>query len=201
MRRSDWRLRGLLWAAFVIGAAGPICSSRATPGEIHMADNVAKPAAAELFASKSEAEAFLARALPGETAANPNYRSPGSDIETRWLTKTTGFKDKEGGGVIVSTSESVEDYRAHALSGQRTRAATFAVDDVVISEETADDLAESGEKARGVLFTCVRAPCIEAVWSGETSTSASTDVYLQDETLRRQIFGAFRALQQKFASH
>ncbi|HKI15976.1 MAG TPA: hypothetical protein VKA12_13405 [Roseiarcus sp.] len=200
MRGSDRRFAGSLWAAFLIGAAWSISSSRATPGEINMADNAAKPAAAGSFASKSEAEAFLARVLPAATAANPKYRSPGSDIETRWLTKKISFRDREGGGVVVLTAESVEDYRAGALSAQRTHRATFAVDDVAISEETADDLAENGEKARGVLFTCVGAPCIEAVWGGERSTSASTDVYLQDETQRRQMVDAFRALQEKSAS-
>ena len=200
MPELDRRFRGPLRAALMIGAAWSISSSRATPGEINMAENAAKPAAAGAFASKSEAEAFLARALPAATAANPKYRSPGSDIETRWLTKTISFRATEGGVVVVSTAESVEDYRAHALSAQRTHAATFAVDDVAISEETADDLAENGEKARGVLFTCVGAPCIEAVWSGEKSMSASTDVYLQDETQRRQILDAFRALQERSAS-
>ena len=200
MRGSDRRFRAPLGAMFVIGAAWSISSSPATPGEINMADNAAKPAAAGSFASKSEAEAFLARALPAATDANPKYRSPGSDIETRWLTKKISFKDNESGGVVVSTAESVEDYRADALSAQRTHAATFAIDDVAISEETADDHAENGEKARGVLFTCVGAPCIETVWSGEKSTSASTDIYLQDETQRRQIFDAFGALQEKSAS-
>jgi hypothetical protein len=42
-----------------------------TPGEINMADNAANPAAVGSFALKSEAEAFLARALPAATAANP----------------------------------------------------------------------------------------------------------------------------------
>ena len=200
MRGSDRRFRGPLWATFVVGAAWSISPSPAAPGEINMADNAAKPAAAGSSASKSEAEAFLARALPAATAANPKYRSLGSDVETRWLTKKISFKDNESGVVVVSTAESVEDYRAGALSAQRTHAATFAVDDVAISEETADDLAENGEKARGVLFTCVGAPCIEAAWGGEKSTSASTDVYLQDDTQRRQIFDAFRALQEKSAS-
>jgi hypothetical protein len=153
MRQSDRRLRRPLVAAFAIGAAWSISSSRATAGEIDMADNAAKPAAAGPFASKSEA--FLDRALPAATAANPKYRSPSSDIETRWLTKKIRFRDREEGGVVVSTAEAIEDYRTHALSAQRTHAATFAVDDVAISEETADDLAENGEKARGVLFTCV----------------------------------------------
>jgi hypothetical protein len=200
MRGSDRRSAGPLWAALVIGAAWSISSSPATPGEINVAGDAAKPAAAGSFASKSEAESFLARALPAATAANPKYHSPGSDVETRWLTKTISFKDNERGGVVISTAESVEDYRADALNAQRTHAATFAIDDVAISEETADDLAENGEKARGVLFTCIGAPCVEAVWSGEKSTSASTDIYLQDDTQRRQILDAFRALKEKSAS-
>ena len=116
MRRSDRRSAGPLRATLVIGAAWSISSSPATPGEINFAGDAAKPAAAGSFASKSEAEAFLARALPAATAANPKYRSPGSDVETRWLTRKISFKDNERGVVVVSTAESVEDYRADALN-------------------------------------------------------------------------------------
>ena len=142
-------------------AALAIASSVAYPAELNGAG------AANIFASMPEAEAYLSRALPAATAANPKYRSKDSDIETRWLTKTVAFRDSGAGGIIMSTQELIEDYRNGALSDLRTHEATFALDAVAISEETADDLTENGERARGILFTCAGAPCIEAVWSGE----------------------------------
>jgi hypothetical protein len=183
--------------SFAIGAVLSMSLLLPAPAQTDMA---AQSATVGPFESKSEAEAFLARALPAATAANPKYRSPGGDVETRWLMRTISFKDNEGGGLIVSTDEAVEDYRADKLSAQRTHTATFAIDDVVISEETTDDLAENGERARGVLFKCAGAPCIRAVWSGENSISDSTDVYLQDDTQRRRILDAFQALRRKPAS-
>jgi hypothetical protein len=108
-------------------------------------------ATVDSFTSKSEVGAFLAGALAAATAANPKYRSPGS---------------------VVSTDESVDDYHDGARTARRTHQAEFAIDEVAISEETADDLAETGDRARGVLFKCVAAPYIEAVWSGERSLSA-----------------------------
>jgi hypothetical protein len=193
-RALDPRFTSPPLAMRAIVAASSIGLSPAKSGEITKTGDAAT-SAAQSFASKSEAEAFLARALLAATAANPKYRSPGSDVDTRWLTKTVEFKDNESGGLVVSTDESVEDYRNGALSAQRTHEAAFAIDEVAISEETTDDLTETGDKARGVLFKCVGAPCIEAVWSGEKSTSAWTDVYVQDDTQRRQILRAFRAPQ------
>jgi hypothetical protein len=218
MRGLDPRRRAPLLVAFVIGAAFSLCSPLAVAAETTVADNGAKSTAGGSFESKAEAEAFLARALPAATAANPKYRSPGSDIETRWLTKIIRFKGNERRGVIVSTVESVEDYRGGALSAGQTHVATFRIDDVAITEETTDDLAENGEKAHGVLFKCVGAPCIEDqrsegfhLGSGqpplerplhpvvriETFTRDSTDIYLQDATQRWRIIEAFQALQQK----
>jgi hypothetical protein len=192
-RALDRRLAAPLFAMWAIGLAS------AALAQIVKADN-APPATVDSFKSKSEAEAFLAGAVPAATAANPKYRSPDSDVATRWLTKTVGFKDNGNGGIGVSTDESAEDYRNGARTAQRTHQAEFAIDDVAISEETADDFAETGNKARGVMFKCVAAPCIDAVWSGEKSTSAWTDVYIQDEAQRRRILGAFRLLQQRKAA-
>jgi hypothetical protein len=200
MHMLDRRVRAPLLATFLIGAASSISPPPARPADTDVADDATNSSAVGAFASKSEAEAFLLRMLPAATAANPKYRSPGSEVETRWLTEKISFKENENGVVIVSTSESVEDYRGDARSGLRTHTATFASDDVAISEETTDDLAENGEMARGVLFKCVGPPCIEAGSSGEISTSDSTDIYLQDDTQRRRILAAFQALQRKSAS-
>ncbi len=196
-RRLYRGLAALLSVTLGIGSAAAMSPALASPPQIKTADNVAKTAPADPFASASTAEIFLQRALPAATAANPKYRSPGGDLERRWLTKQIAFHRGGKGGVIVSTHESFADYRAGALTAEGTHEATFAIDDVKISDEVADDVAESGGKARGVMFRCVGAPCIRAVWSGAKSVSASTDIYVQDAAQRNQILAAFRALQRK----
>jgi hypothetical protein len=150
------------------------------------------------FATVVDAESFLERVLPAATAANPKYRSPGGETETRWLTKEIAFPEAKGGGVMVSTHEDIENFRGGALSSRGTHEAVFAIDDVTIAPETvASDVAENGEKAIGVIFRCVGTPCIHADWSGEKSLSAWTDIYVQDPTQRDQILAAFQALQGK----
>ncbi len=196
-RRLYRGLAALLSVTLGIGSAAAISPALASPPQTKTADNVVKSAPADPFASASQAEIFLRRALPAATAANPKYRSPGSGLERRWLTKQIAFHRGDKGGVIVSTRETFADYRAGALTSEGTHEATFAIDDVKISEEVTDDVAESGGKARGVLFRCVGAPCIQAVWSGAKSVSASTDIYVQDAARRNQVLAAFRALRRK----
>ena len=150
------------------------------------------------FATKGEAEAFLARALPEITAANPKYRSPDSDVDTRWLTKSVAFTHSATGGVFVTTDEEFEEYRKGELKSRGTHRARFALDEVSISlEASSSDTTESGEKAMGVMFKCVGAPCIEAVWNGKASVSSWTDMYLHDATIRARVLAAFQALQTK----
>ncbi len=152
--------------------------------------------AVQSFASKANAEAFLSDAVPAATAANPKYRTPGAGTERRWLVKTIEFSRSEG-GAIVSIDEEFEDDRNGALVSRGTHEAKFAIDDVAISLETTDDVADTGARAQGVLFKCVGPPCIEAVWDGQKSVSAATDIYIRDERRRDQILAAFRALQGK----
>jgi hypothetical protein len=157
--------------------------------------------APQSFASQAEAEAFLSRAVPDATAANPKYRSPGKDVATRWLTKTIAFRHSQNGGVVVSTNEDMEEYRNGSLSSRGTHEATFAIDDVTVSPETSgQDTTESGEKAMGVIFRCVGGPCVEAVWDRKSSMSAWTDIYLQDPKSQAQILAAFQALQRGASS-
>jgi hypothetical protein len=196
-RQSGWRFAALSGATLGIGGALAVPPSLASPPEIKMADNATQSAKTGSFASAAEAEAFLTHALPAVTAANPKYRSPGSDVDRRWLIREIAFRQGENGGVIVSTHESIEDYRSGALTSEGTHEASFAIDDVKISDEVTDDIAENGEKARGVMFRCVGAPCIQAVWSGAKSVGAWTDVSIQDATQRKLVFAAFLALQRK----
>jgi hypothetical protein len=162
--------------------------------EVQVADN-----SAPTFVSRADAEAFLSDVLPAATAANPKYRTPGTDYDRRWLIKTITFPRAEGGGVVVSIDETFEDYRDGVLVSTGTHQARFAIDDVTISPETADDESEKGGKAQGVLFQCVGPPCVHAVWDGEPSLSARTDIYIEDASQRDGILSAFRALQGKGA--
>ena len=135
-------------AALGLGVIASACLAPAWASEVKMADSDDAS-----FASKAEAEAFLSRAIPAATAANPKYRSPGEDVLTQWLTKSVSFREAQGGGVIVSTHETNDQYRNGALVKPGTHEATFAIDDVTVSLETSDqDVTEDGEKAKGVLF-------------------------------------------------
>jgi len=176
----------------MLAEGSSISSAAEATVEVQMGDNPAPT-----FASQTDAEAFLSGALPAATAANPKYRTPGTDYDRRWPIKTVTFSRAEGDGVIVSTDEDFEDYRGGALVSRGTHQARFAIDDVKISPETTDDVSEKGEKARGVLFQCVGAPCVHAVWDGKQSVSARTDIYVQDSNQRERILSAFRVLQEK----
>ena len=183
-------------AAIQLGVFASVYFALAWASEVKMADSGDAP-----FASSAEAEAFLSRAIPAATAANPKFRSPGEDVLTQWLMKSVSFREAEGGGVIVSTRETNNQYLNGALVKPGTHETTFAIDDVTVSLETSDqDVTEGGEKAQGVLFRCIGAPCIEAVWDGHKSTSAWTDIYLQEPKSRARIFAAFQALQRKPAA-
>src|ERR1700693_718709 len=91
-----------LVAVFGLSAISPSMTT-ALASEGKLAD------AAQAFASKAEAEAFLSRAVAAAPAANPLYRSPGKDVATRWLTKSIAFRQSQRGGPIVSTDEDIED--------------------------------------------------------------------------------------------
>jgi len=187
------RAAALTFAGILAAALSPIPPFFAFASEFHVADNPSPS-----FASKAEAEAFLKRALPAATAANPRYRSPKGGVETRWLTKSISFDLNNAGGVVVSTDEEFEEYRGGTLKSRGTHEAKFALDEVTISLETSPaDTTDAGEKALGVIFKCLGAPCIEATWNGKASMSASTDIYLQNAAAREQILAAFQALQNK----
>jgi len=174
---------------FGLAAAASPATSNAKPREVKVADTAVRS-----FASAADAEAFLSDALPAATAVNPKYHTPGTDYERRWLIKTVEFSRGEN-GVIVAMDEAFEDYRDGALVSRGAHQATFALNDVAIAPETTEDLVDTGAKAQGVLFKCFGQPCVQAVWDGQKSVSAKTDVYIQDPAQRDQILSAFRALQ------
>jgi hypothetical protein len=147
------------------------------------------------FSSRKDAEAFLARALPLATAANPKYYSKADKSETRWLMKSVQFSDSSPGhGIQVSTDEEFTEVRT-GVATPGTHQAVFSLGDVSISKETSDtDFTAAGDPALGILFKCAAPKCIQAKWSGAPSSGHSTDIYLQDATLRGRILAAFEFL-------
>jgi hypothetical protein len=163
-------------------------------GAIFMAN--AASSAETAFATKAEAEAYLAKALPDVTEANPRYRAPGSDIETRWLTKTIKFSQSADGGVSVATHEAVIDYRGDAVVREGSHDAAFPIDaiDVALIAESGE-IVDKLEAAAGVLFKCRSAACIETDRNGVKSVDAAADISVADSVALARIASAFRALQ------
>jgi hypothetical protein len=163
-------------------------STSKASAEIRLAEN-----SVPTFASEADAEAFLSVALPSATAANPKYRTPGTNYDRRWLIKTLTFSRADRGGIIVSLDEEFEDYRGGAIVSQGMHQARFAIGDVKISNETTDDVSDKGERALGLLFQCA----VHAVWDGKPSVSTRTNIYIQDANQRERILSAFRALKKE----
>jgi len=172
----------------MFSASGAAEAEKSTPSQKFAADETA-------FSSRKEAEDFLARTLPLATAANPKYVSKADKVQTVWLTKSIAFGDgPPGHGIQVATDEEFTEIRA-GVPTPGTHQAVFSLGDVNISMETSDtDVTEAGEPALGIIFNCVAPKCIQAKWSGQTSPSDSTDIYLQDATLRVRILAAFEFL-------
>jgi hypothetical protein len=147
------------------------------------------------FRSREEAEAYLAKALPLATAANPKYRSQGG-VLTQWLTKTIAFApSRNSGGISVAMSEEILDFRDGVQVRKGAHEAQFLMEDVRVSELTdSKDLTENGEQARGVIFNCLSGKCISATWDGAPSPSDWTDISIQNSESRANILAAFQAL-------
>lgn len=148
------------------------------------------------FATKAEAEAFLTKALPEVTAANPRYRAPGGDIETRWLTKAITFSPSADRGVWIATHEAVLDYRGDAVVREGSHDAAFAINSINVALIAASgEIVDKLDAAAGVLFKCRGAPCIETDRDGVKSMDAATDISVADPVALARIAAAFRALQ------
>jgi hypothetical protein len=175
--------------ASMFSASGHAEAEKSIPSQKSTADETT-------FSSRNDAEAFLARALPLATAANPKYHSKTDKAETRWLMKSVQFSDSSPGlGVQVSTDEEFTEVRT-GVATAGTHQAVFSLGDVNISIETSDtDFTAAGEPALGILFKCTAPKCIQAKWSGAASLADGTDIYLQDTTFRGRILAAFEFLQ------
>jgi hypothetical protein len=182
-----------IWAAAVI----PVEPAHALPGwEISIPKGV-QAAADSAFASKKEAEDFLASTLPIATAVNPKYRSANGN-QMAWITMTVTFgPSKSANGTWVSMSEEVLEFHNGVQISMGSHHVAFAIEDVKISERTdSGDLTEAGDAARAVMFTCNSGKCIQASYDDKPSTTDWADISLQDETTRNAIRKAFETIQQ-----
>lgn len=175
----------------------PFALAQARPGFDNPMSQSAQLAADDvLSATKEDAEKFLADALRGATSANPKYRSGNGAVETQWLTKAVVFEtDKDLGGIRVSMSEDVVEYRSGVRGPPTTHETAFLLGDVEISERRdSGDVTESGERALGVIFNCHSGACIRSTYNGAPTSVEWTDVYIQDALSRGAILKAFEAL-------
>ncbi len=146
------------------------------------------------FATPAEAKAYLIKTLPEAVAANPKYRAKATGVITLWTLKSIAFNVMDDRSIEVATDETYDEIK-HGAVRPGTHHARFPIDDVKVEDEVSDwDTTESGGEARGVIFRCKGAPCVHAVWDGQESMSAWTDIYIQDSETRERVIAAFRAL-------
>jgi hypothetical protein len=153
------------------------------------------PAIAGEFATRAQAQDYLATALPRATAQNPKYTADNDGVVSRWLTDSVHFATGAAGAVHVTMRENYTQTSAGKTIPGRHEAA-FSLADVEIADFAAThDRTPEGSPALGLLFTCVNPGCIAAVWTGEPSRADKTDIYIQDKATRARILAAFRRLQ------
>lgn len=143
------------------------------------------------FSSRADAEAYIAKTLPAETATNPKYLTRSSGVETVWLVKTVDFVELPGGALKITMDE---DYiqTKDGKTTPNTHKAAFALADVDVAENVnPDDVTPTGEPARGVIFNCTAPKCIAAHWGDYAMSSDKTDVYLREPDVRAKVLAAF----------
>lgn len=147
------------------------------------------------FVSRRAAEAYLARELPAATAANPKYRDPNTNLDTRWLTKSITFTHAIDGGVVVTMREVILKYLGTKIVDQGTHSAKFPIE--VTGVGLINDAwvpVDSVNAAAGILFKCPEKPCILTDRSGKATIDVQTDITISDRDSRRKLYEAFRAL-------
>jgi len=166
------------------------------PFELWAPDNLKQAIEMTDFMSKADAEAYLRRMLPIATADNPKYRSPGSDVETRWITKSIAFESPPGGGApTVSMIEEILEYTNGAVGPPGAHTARFSMQDMNVTLRTdSTDVTDKGEKAIGIIFNCKAGPCVDSNYKGDVSKAPWTDIYIQDKDMREAILKAFQTL-------
>jgi hypothetical protein len=148
------------------------------------------------FASKEDAEQYLAQYLPKATAGNPRYRTNDPDLAMAWVTKSIRFGPSASAeGISVSMSEEVLEFRKGVRGVPTSHEVEFSIEDVQVSELTdSPDLTENGEKSIGVIFRCNTGKCMRSTYNGASSMVDWGDISIQDATLRGNILKAFQTI-------
>jgi hypothetical protein len=171
----------------------------AQPGfEISMPGKLQSVAETSAFASKEEAQDYLARQLPIATAANPRYRSGGDGLEMAWITQEVKFSPATAsGGTRVSMSEAIFEFHNGERGAAGRHDVEFVLEDVKISERRdGAEVTASGEKALGVIFNCLSGKCIRSAYNEHPAPVDWTDISIQDDAARGRILKAFQTIQQ-----
>jgi hypothetical protein len=184
-----------------IGAAAMVPGKHAIAQprfEISIPKSLQPAADDSAFASRKDAEEFLAQHLPSATAANPKYRSENAGNETAWITKTIKFGPGENGsGTLVSMSEEILEFHEGVRVATGSHEVAFLIEDVKIAERTdSTDRTETGDAALGIIFNCNSGKCIQSSYGGKPSTTDWADIYIQETSMRGKILKAFEALKQ-----
>jgi hypothetical protein len=148
------------------------------------------------FASKEDAEQYLAQFLPKATAGNPKYRTNDPDLAMAWITKAVRFgPSANANGILVSMSEEVLEFRKGVRGAPTAHEVEFSIEDVQVSELTdSPDLTENGEKSIGIIFRCNSGKCMRSTYNRASSMVDWGDISIQDATSRGNILKAFQTI-------
>jgi hypothetical protein len=152
----------------------------------------------QAFVSRRAAEAYLARELPVATAANPKYRDPNTDLDTRWLTESISFTQAVDGGVVVTMREVILKYRGAKIVDHGIHSAEFPIEVTgvgLISDAWVP--VDSVDAAAGILFRCPEKPCIRTHRNGKSTIDIQTDITISNRESRTRLYEAFRALRKE----
>ena len=147
------------------------------------------------FASRAEAEGYIAKALPKATADNPKYLTKSDGVVSRWLTQDIRFTAGPDGATRVVMRENYTQEKAGKTTPGRHEA-EFSLDEVEITEfAELGDVTPKGDASRGLMFTCKAPGCVAAKWDEHASRADRTDISVQDDAARAKLLAAFRYLQ------
>jgi hypothetical protein len=174
----------------------PLGPAHSQPGYAISITNSARSIQDATFASKEDAQQYLAQYLPKATAGNPNYRTNDPDLAMAWITKAIQFgPSANANGILVSMSEEVLEFRKGVRGAPIPHKVEFPIEDVQVSELTdSPDVTENGEKSIGIIFRCNSGKCMRSTYNGASSMVDWGDISIQDATSRGNILKALQTI-------
>jgi hypothetical protein len=173
------------------------------PGYAISMTNSARSIQDATFASKEDAQQYLAQYLPKATAGNPKYRTNDPDLAMAWITNAIEFgPSANANGILVSMSEEVLEFRKGVRGAPTPHKVEFPIEDVQVSELTdSPDVTENGEKSIGIIFRCNSGKCMRSTYNSASSMVDWGDISIQDATLRGNILKAFQTVKRAAGDH